>query len=297
MVNVKPQRDQLETLAAVVDAGTFDAAARMLGVTPSAVSQRIRAFEQELGRVLVVREKPIRATESGEPLLRLARQLALLEHDASVQLGVEEGTTVSIPIAVNADSMATWLLPALARVANQHPVTVDLHRDDQEHTAGLLASGAVMAAVTSQAEPVPGCTVARLGTMIYRPVATPAFVERWFSRGVDAESLARAPVVLFDRKDDLQGRYVRSVAGDVSPPQNYVSASADFAQAVMLGLGWGMLPDAQADAPRASGALVPLDAGAAITVELYWQQWNLRSELLDAVAASVLAEARTALAG
>lgn len=294
---MKPQRDQLETLAAVVDAGTFEAAARMLGVTPSAVSQRIKAFEQELGRVLVVREKPIHATESGEPLVRLARQLALLEHDASVQLGIEEGTTVSIPIAVNADSMATWLLPALARVAAEHPLTVDLHRDDQEHTAGLLSSGVVMAAVTSQAEPVPGCTVVRLGSMIYRPVATPAFVERWFARGVDAESLARAPVVLFDRKDDLQGRYARSVAGDASPPQNYVSASADFAQAVQLGLGWGMLPDAQADAPRASGALMPLDAGAAITVELYWQQWNLRSELLDAVAASVLAEARTALAG
>ena len=292
---MKPQRDQLETLVAVIDAGTFDAAARMLGVTPSAVSQRIRALEQELGRVLVAREKPIRATESGEPLLRLARQLALLEHDAGAQLGLDEGTTVSIPIAVNADSMATWLLPALARVAAEHPVTVDLHRDDQEHTAALLASGAVMAAVTSQAEPVPGCTVARLGSMVYRPAATPAFVARWFPHGVDAGSLGRAPVVLFDRKDDLQGRYFRSVAPEITPPLNYVSASADFAQAVLLGLGWGMLPDAQADAPRASGDLVLLDGRATITVDLYWQQWNLRSELLDAVAAEVLAEARTAL--
>lgn len=292
---MKPQRDQLETLAAVVDSGTFDAAARLLGVTPSAVSQRIKAFEQELGRVLVVREKPIRATESGQPLLRLARQLALLEHDAGAQLGLEGGVSVAIPIAVNADSMATWLLPALARVAAERGITVDLHRDDQEHTATLLASGAVMAAVTSQAAPVPGCTSTPLGSMTYRPVATPEFAARWFPNGADAASLALAPVVDFDRKDDLQGRYLRSVAGEASPPRHYVPASADFAQAVLLGLGWGMLPDAQADAARAAGALVDLDRRASITVELHWQQWNLRSDLLDAVAASVLAEARARL--
>jgi LysR family transcriptional regulator (chromosome initiation inhibitor) len=294
---MKPQREQLETLAAVIDAGTFDAAARMLGVTPSAVSQRIKTFEQELGRVLVVREKPIRATESGEPLVRLARQLALLEHDAGAQLGLGASTSFAIPVAVNADSMATWLLPAFARVAAQRAIVVDLHLDNQEHTAALLASGAVMAAVTAQAQPVPGCTTTPLGGMTYQPVATPDFAERWFPAGPDAASLALAPYVDFDRKDELQSRYLRSRAGEASPPRHYVPASADFALAVMLGLGWGMLPDAQAAAEVADGRLVALDPGAAVTVQLYWQQWNLRSELLDAVAAAVLAEARRALAG
>jgi LysR family transcriptional regulator (chromosome initiation inhibitor) len=284
---MKPQRDQLETLAAVIDAGTFDAAARALGVTPSAVSQRVKALEQQLGRVLVVREKPIRATESGEPLVRLARQLALLEHDTATQLGLESAASFAIPIAVNADSMATWLLPALARVCEERGITVDLHRDDQEHTAGLLASGAVMAAVTSQSSPVPGCTVTPLGRMTYRPVATAAFAARWFPSGADAASIALAPVVDFDRKDDLQGRWLRSIAPDAEPPRHFVPASADFAQAVLLGLGWGMLPDAQAAAARADGRLVPLDDGTGIPVDLYWQQWNLRSELLDAVAAAV----------
>jgi len=291
---MKPQRDQLETLAAVIDAGTFDAAARRLGVTPSAVSQRIKSLEQELGRVLVVREKPIRATESGEPLVRLARQLALLEHDAGEQLGIEGGASFAVPIAVNADSMATWLLPAFARVSAERAIVVDLHLDNQEHTAALLASGSVMAAVTAQAQPVPGCTTTPLGGMTYRPVATPAFTARWFPGGVDAASLALAPLVDFDRKDDLQGQYLRSVAGDASPPRHYVPASADFARAIALGLGWGMLPDAQA-AGLADGSLVELDPGAAVTVQLYWQQWNLRSELLDAVAASVLHDARGAL--
>jgi LysR family transcriptional regulator (chromosome initiation inhibitor) len=292
---MKPQRDQLETLAAVIDAGTFDAAARLLGVTPSAVSQRVKALEQELGRVLVVREKPIRATESGEPLVRLARQLALLEHDTAAQLGLESAGSFAIPIAVNADSMATWLLPALARVCGERSITVDLHRDDQEHTAALLASGAVMAAVTSQSAPVPGCTVSALGRMTYRPVATPAFAARWFPSGIDAASLALAPVVDFDRKDELQSRYLRAAAGAVEPPRHFVPASADFAQAVLLGLGWGMLPDVQADPARADGRLVTLDDGPGVPVDLYWQQWNLRSELLDAVAAAVLAAARLTL--
>ncbi|MDP9027555.1 MAG: ArgP/LysG family DNA-binding transcriptional regulator, partial [Actinomycetota bacterium] len=192
-------REQLETLAAVVADGTFDAAARHLSVTPSAISQRIKALEQQLGRVVVVRSKPIRATESGAALLRLAQQLVVLEHETAGELGLgldaaaaeADGTgarggasTMVVPLAVNADSMATWLLPALAEVAAQHPVSFDLHRDDQDYTAALLADGTVMAAVTSDSKPVAGCTVSPLGRMRYRPVATPEFAARWFPHGV-----------------------------------------------------------------------------------------------------------------
>src|SRR5690606_31637952 len=105
-LNMRFDREQLETLAAVVDAGTFDAAATRLRVTPSAVSQRIKAFERELGRVLVVRSKPVQPTASGDALVRLARQLTLLERDAVAALGGEAdsvGTRVVIPVAVNAD--------------------------------------------------------------------------------------------------------------------------------------------------------------------------------------------------
>ena len=296
-------REQLETLAAVVADGTFDAAARRLNVTPSAVSQRIKALEQQLGRVVVVRSKPIRATESGAALLRLAQQLVVLEQETSRELGLGAGdggeaggSTLVVPLAVNADSMATWLLPALAELAAQHTVAFELHRDDQEYTAALLADGTVMAAVTSDAKPVPGCTVTPLGRMLYRPVATPRFAARWFPHGVDAAALAVAPLIDFDRKDELQARYLRSVTRRaVSPPRHLVPASADFAAAVTLGLGWGMLPDQQADERRAVGALVTLDEARSIAVPLFWQQWNLRSTLLDHVAAVVVARARAAL--
>lgn len=291
-------REQLETLAAVVSDGTFDAAARRLNVTPSAISQRIKALEQQLGRVVVVRSKPIRATESGAALLRLAQQLVVLEQEAAGELGLEgsAASTLVVSLAVNADSMATWLLPALAQVAAQHPVAFELHRDDQGYTAALLADGTVMAAVTSDSKPVAGCTVTPLGRMVYRPVATPEFTARWFPQGVDAAALAVAPVIDFDRKDELQARYVRSVTRrELHPPRHLVPASADFAAAVMLGLGWGMLPDQQADAGRAAGAIVTLEGARSIAVPLFWQQWKLRSTLLDRVADTVVAHARAAL--
>jgi len=291
-------REQLETLAAVVAAGTFDAAAARLSVTPSAVSQRIKALEQQLGRVVVVRSKPIRATEAGTALLRLAQQLAALEFEAASELGIAESlAAVSIPLAVNADSMATWLLPALAEVATAQSVVFELHRDDQEYTAELLAAGTVMAAVTSEARAVSGCSVTPLGRMRYHPVASPAFAERWLRDGPTAGALAEAPVVVFDRKDELQSRYLRAVTRKrLAPPTHFVPASADFAVAIELGLGWGMLPKEQYEPARRSGALVVLDAERSVAVPLYWQQWNLRSRALDAVASAVVSHARAALA-
>jgi len=291
-------REQLETLAAVVAAGTFDAAAARLSVTPSAVSQRIKALEQQLGRVVVVRSKPIRATDAGTALLRLAQQLAALEFEAASELGIAESlAAVSIPLAVNADSMATWLLPALAEVATAQSVVFELHRDDQEYTAELLAAGTVMAAVTSEARAVSGCSVTPLGRMRYHPVASPAFAERWLRDGPTAGALAEAPVVVFDRKDELQSRYLRAVTRkQLAPPTHFVPASADFAVAIELGLGWGMLPKEQFEPGRRSGALVVLDAERSVAVPLYWQQWNLRSRALDAVASAVVSHARAALA-
>jgi LysR family transcriptional regulator, chromosome initiation inhibitor len=285
-----------ETLAAVVDEGTLDAAARRLHVTPSAVSQRIKTLEEQVGRVMLVRAKPARATPAGAAVIRLARQLALLEHDALADLGVDQdGARISIALAVNADSLATWFLEPLARVAARVPVVFDLHRDDQDFTAALLESGTVMAAVTSRAAPVAGCRVVTLGTMRYEAVATPGFVQRWLAGGATPAALAEAPLVDFDRRDDLQTEWLRAQGADAAPPRHYVPASSDFARAVGLGLGWGLLPRFQSAEGLAAGTLVPL-GGAPIDVPLHWQQWNLRSPLLDAVSAELVAEARRVLA-
>src|SRR4051794_5513456 len=231
---------QLRALDATVREGTLEAAARALHVTPSAISQRLRALEIATGRVLLVRTKPVTVTESGQAVLRLARQVELLAADAVRELGGDGDPErpPGLPIAVNADSMATWVLPALAPLAAEF--TFDLHREDQERTSALLRAGAVMAAVTTEADPVPGCTVTRLGGMRYRPMAAPGFAARWFPDGGTADALSRAPVVVFDRKDDLQHRYLRQRGVDVAaPPLHHVPASADYVAAVALGFGWG----------------------------------------------------------
>jgi LysR family transcriptional regulator, chromosome initiation inhibitor len=283
---------QLRALEATVSAGSLDGAARALHVTPSAISQRLKALEAATGRVLLVRSKPVRVTESGQAVLRLARQVALLTADATREL-VDDGAhgPVTLPIAVNADSLATWVLPALAPLAGD--LAFDLHLEDQEHTATLLRDGRVMAAVTADSEPVPGCSVRRLGSMRYRPMATAAFAGRWFPDGVTGRALSRAPVVVFDRKDDLQYRYLRSRGVDAeTPPVHHVPASADYVSAVRLGFGWGMVPTQQ----EPCGELIELDPDGAVDVVLHWQQWKLRSPSLDRLAGAVLTAARGELA-
>lgn len=307
------QSDHLRTLAAVLDEGSLESAARALHVTPSAVSQRIKALEQQLGRVLLVRSKPIRATESGELVMRLARQLEQLEHETLATLGVESSavTPVTVPLAVNADSLGTWILPALAELGHAENVRFDVHREGEDDTVALLEAGTVVAAVTSVARAIPGCIVRPLGAMEYRPMASPDFVARWFPNGMTLAELAVAPMVNFDRADHMQHSYLRERAlrdpvaasgdaadggdGPLRPQSHYVPSTADFARAIELGLGWGMLPPLQVGERVASGALVELDPAGGIGIPLYWQQWRLASGLLTRVADAIEAAARAAL--
>ncbi|MFB8246853.1 LysR family transcriptional regulator ArgP [Streptomyces sp. NPDC055952] len=290
--------DQVRTLLAVVDEGTFDAAAAALHVTPSAVSQRVKALEQRTGRVLLLRTKPVRPTESGEVLVRLARQVARLEHDAYAELGLSGGgEPTRVSVAVNADSLATWFLPVLTRVPPEARLCFELRREDEDHTAALLREGVVMAAVTSSPDAVPGCSVRALGRMRYLPVAAPDFAARHL-RAPLARALAEVPVVVFDRRDDFQDGFVRRLTAGrsgASALRQYVPTSEGFAEAVAAGLGWGLVPEAQAEPLMREGRLVGIAPDRAVDVPLYWQQWKLDSPALARVARTVTAVAAEAL--
>lgn len=289
--------DQVRTLLAVVDEGTFEAAAAALHVTPSAVSQRVKALEQRTGRILLMRTKPVRPTESGEVVVRLARQLARLERDARAELGMSgTGDATRVSVAVNSDSLATWFLPALSRVPRELRLCFELRREDQDHTAALLREGLVMAAVTSSSVPVPGCSVRALGVMRYVAAARPDFAALHLG-GPLREALADAPVVVFDRRDDLQDAFVRRLrkGGGASAVRHYVPTSDGFVEAVAAGLGWGVVPEVQAEPLLAAGRLVQLAPDRAVDVPLYWQQWKLDSPALAAVARAVTEEAAEAL--
>jgi LysR family transcriptional regulator (chromosome initiation inhibitor) len=278
---------QLETFVAVVDEGSFDAAARRLQLTPSAVSQRIKALESRLGQVVVMRGKPVRPTAAGAALLRLARQVALLEREA---IAAVRGTVDAqrIPIAVNADSLNNWFLPAMLDLSRTHEARFQVHQEDEEHSAEYLRNGTVLAAVTADPRPVQGCRVVRLGKMRYLPLATPEYAARWLSGKPLPEALAEAPMVVFNEKDVLQHRLVRKVTRrKLDPPSHAIPASAPFHEAVRIGLGWGMIEDQVADAELAAGRLVEVAPGKYIDVPLYWQHWKLESDVLDALTAAV----------
>lgn len=274
---------QLDALVAIAEHGSFEAAARELHITPSAVSQRIRALEAMAGQVLVSRGAPCRPTPHGERLVRLGRQTRLLYDEASVALGAV--ATVELPVAVNADSLTTWFRDVLATAAGWNGTAIRLQVEDQAYSQRLLRSGDVLAAVTSDPEAVQGCSAEPLGALHYVPAAAAAFAGRW--RRGRAPDWAAMPTVVFGAKDDLQRDMLRRHGVPQLPPVvHQVPTSADFLEAVRIGLGWGMLPELQARAGLASGQLVRL-SGDVLDVPLFWQRWRLDSPRLTTLTDAV----------
>ncbi|MEI7054947.1 LysR family transcriptional regulator ArgP [Nocardioides sp. CCNWLW239] len=292
---------QLETLVVITEEGTFDAAARRLNITPSAVSQRIRALERAAGRVLVRRTTPCTPTEAGEPLIRHGRQLRLLLAEATASLntgdtdddGSSDGAVVDLSVVVNADTLATWFRPVLEEVATWDRTALRITVEDQGYSADALRRGEVLAAVTSEPKPVQGCTVEPLGRLRYTPGAAPALVERHRKgRGVDWGAM---PMIVFNEKDHLQDEVLAAHGATRPPVVHRVPSSHDFHEAIRRGLGWGMLLDAQAEADLASGATMPLPGARPIDVQLYWQRWRLDSITVDDLSEAVRRAARAQL--
>jgi len=282
---------QLETLMLIAEEGSFEAAARRLHLTPSAVSQRVRSLERSAGQVLVSRTSPTGVTAAGEPLVRLGRQLRLLAAEAAGALGNDD--VVDLAVAVNADSLATWFRPVLAAVAERSGTALRLHVEDESFSHDLLRRGEVLAAVTSEPRPVQGCSVERLGAMRYLAAAAPRLVERHRrGRGVDWPAV---PMVVFNEKDQLQDR-VLAAHGVVRPAVVHrVPSTADFLEAVRCGLGWGMVPEFQFASGVEAGDLVRLPGSKAVGVVLHWQRWRLESPALDALSGAVRRAASASL--
>ncbi|HET9860738.1 MAG TPA: LysR family transcriptional regulator ArgP [Nocardioidaceae bacterium] len=274
---------QLETLLAIAEEGSFDAAAQRLHLTPSAVSQRLRALEAAAGQVLVRRTSPASITSAGAPLMRLGRQLRLLTAEAAGALGSE--AAVDLAVAVNADSLATWFRPVLATIAERPETSLRLFVEDESLSHDLLRRGEVLAAVTSEPHPVQGCSVERLGILRYVPAATPKLVDH--HRRGRALDWSAAPVVVFNEKDRLQDDILAAHRVGRPPVVHRVPSSGDFLEAVRCGLGWGMVPEPQFAQCASAGDLVRLPGSKAVGVALHWQRWRLESMVLDALSAAV----------
>ena len=289
----------LAALAAVIREGSFERAARALHVTPSAISQRIRLLEERVGCALVIRDQPCRATPTGRRLCQHVDRVQLLEQDlqGSVPALAAQGVSrASVPVAVNADSLATWLAPAIAAFGAAHPVLLQVAVDDQDHTAEWLRSGAVLAAVSATARPASGCNSRPLGAMRYLAAASPAFLQRYFAHGVGAASLALAPSLVFNAKDELQARWVRRLCHrHVELPRHALPSPHAFVTAALAGMGWGLHPQALIAPYLESGALRALVADTPLDIPLHWHTARAASSLLDGLSGAILDAARGAL--
>lgn len=289
----------------MVREGSFERAARALNVTPSAVSQRVRLLEERVGCALVVRGQPCRATDTGRRLCQHVDRVRLLELEfqgslpalAKGALALEtRQPRIPLPLAVNADSLATWFAPPLAAFAAEAPVLVDVAVDDQDHTAEWLRSGRVLAAVTAQARPPAGCNSRPLGAMRYLAAASPAFMARHFAQGVGAGSLARAPSLVFNTKDELQQRWARRLCHrSVELPRHTLPSPQAFVAAGLAGMGWGLHPQALIQPHLNAGTLVELVPGTPLDTPLHWQHARAAAQVLEGLERRVLAAARTAL--
>jgi LysR family transcriptional regulator (chromosome initiation inhibitor) len=291
----------LAAVAAVAREGSFERAARVLHVTPSAVSQRVKLLEERLGAVLIVRGQPCSATEIGARICRHAELVSALVSQLRRELPMLPQDSPDVPhsslrIAVNADSLSTWFIKAMAEFGREDAALLNLTLADEDRTAEWLRRGYVLGAVTSVGTAVAGCRIRRLGSMRYVATASPAFMHRWFETGISADALARTPSLLFDNHDRLQEVWARRVVRrDVALPVHRIPSTQAFIDAAVAGVGWGMNPLSLVRAQIKGGTLVELVPDTPIDVPLYWQATRLKVPVLERLTRSVVRAAAVAL--
>lgn len=286
---------QLAALAAVHRRGSFDLAASTLHLTPSAISQRIKALEDATGTLLIRRGQPCIATDAGMRLIRHHDEITLLERALTADLRGRSAGPATLRIAVNADSLATWVIPALAATTG---FLFDLVIDDQDVSADWLKRGEVSAAITGHPGPLQGCDTIPLGSLRYRATASPAYIAAWFGAGVTADALTRAPALTFSDKDRLQDIWVARQTTAVRRtafPSHRMAAPQAFVDACVAGLGWGLNPEPLIAPHLADGRLCELVPGAHLDVPLHWQFARLTAQATAPLTTAIRTAARHAL--
>ena len=292
----------LECLAAILEEGGFERAAVRLSITQSAVSQRLRALEAQVGTVLLVRSRPVKPTSAGRLLIKHAMQMRLLRADLETDLrdltpgagALREEDRISI--AINADSISTWALPALSPLVRDG-LPLEIITDDQDFTHEWLREGQVLGCVTTLKQALRGCKVLPLGVMHYVAVASAAYASANCPQGLTPHNFRQIPFIAFNRKDDLQTEFVGRACGlrRVSLSQRFVPSSEGQVSAVLAGWGASVLPELQVHGLLASGELINLAPNTTLPVNLYWHCWNLDSVVIDRLTEALSAAASVAL--
>lgn len=295
--------DALECLAAIVEEGGFERAAQRLSITQSAVSQRLRALEAQVGTVLIVRSRPLKPTPAGQLMIKHAKMMRLLRADLEKdlkELAPSSAATARgeerISVAINADSIATWALPALDGLAREG-LPIEIITDDQEFTHEWLREGQVLGCVTSLGQALRGCRMEPLGVMDYVLIAQPGFAREHCPRGLNTQNFHRLPFIAFNRKDHLQHAFVSEAFGlqRVLLKQRFVPSSEGQVRAVLAGWGVSVVPWLLVRDLIERGELVDVAPRHRLGVALHWHCWNLSSDVLDALSTALRAAAAHSL--
>jgi LysR family transcriptional regulator (chromosome initiation inhibitor) len=286
----------LGVLDAVASAGSFDQAALLLGSDPGEVAEQVKALEDTLGRLLVVRGLPCAPTGMGQRLIAHYRQVRLLEAALDIDLG-RDASLPDIRLAIDPDSLSSWFAQVLAPLLTPARWQLELRAAEPAEALALVRDAMVLGCVT-QGDPVGladggdgGPSSTALGSLRYLCVATPAFAARWFGDGwtVDAVQLATAAV----RTRALLARFIAAQLQYTGAwPHHTVPQPAEL---VMAGGAYGLLPAPAVHGALAQGLLVDLAPGRWLDVPLTWHAWNLDTPATRALAEHVIATARRLL--
>jgi len=282
--------ESLTVLSAVIRTGSFEAAAKSLNVTQSAISQRIKQLEEKVGAILIIRGRPCMPTEEGFLLCQHGEQVTLLRHEVSEQLSgpVDESKAI-VRIAVNNDSLATWFPKVVRRAAEELNLLLEIVPDDQEFTNGLLRSGDVSAIITSSDNPSPGCDFYELGEMEYLAIASASYVERFLADGATLANVASAPSIRFDRKDTLPHQWLEVAFGESAVlSSHFIPSYEGHLLCCQLGIGWAMMPLESVAGLIESGELVEVVTNARVRVPLFWHTRSQSSRILQRLSEIVL---------
>ena len=273
----------LAALAAVVEQAGFERAAQVLGLSQSAVSQRIKLLEARVGQPVLMRVSPPVATAVGQRLLNHVQQVRLLERDLQAQVPSldEGGAPERLRIALSADSLATWWASAVGDFCAEQRLLLEHLVEDQDVGLKRMRAGEVAACLCASERPLAGARAELLGAMRYRALASPDFIRRHFAEGVNAPALARAPAIVFGPDDQLQHRYLAALGQEGGFCHHLCPSSEGFVRLAEAGFGWGLMPELQVQAELRQGRLVELLPQRPVDVPLYWHHWRNGGALLE----------------
>jgi len=281
----------LAVLDAVASHGSFDKAAVALGITQSAVSQRIKALEDASGRLLIIRGQPAVPTGLGQRLITHHRHVKLME----ASLDIDLGNTVSMPelaIAIDDDSLATWFPTTLAPLLAPPRCQLDVRLADSEAALQMVRDGTVFGCVASDTgSDVHAASVTLLGTLRHVCVATPVFAGHWFGDGFSADAVQLAPAVV--GQHSLLARFLAEQLDLHAPfPHHRLPVAAARRACIKDGLAYGLLPQRLAAPYLATDRLLDLAPGRTVDVPLHWHAWSLDTPFTKLLSEQIVRSAR-----